>query len=64
MLCGKPAVVIAHRKGERDLLLFTWNEEKHAFQSEVLDHVLPAAAFPFDGIFDFKIDEIKKICHR
>lgn len=38
LLCGKPAVVIGHRKGERDLLLFTWNEEKHAFQSEVLDH--------------------------
>jgi len=37
-LCGKPAVVIGHRKGERDLLLFTWNEEEKKFQSQIIDH--------------------------
>lgn len=38
MLGGRPAVVIGHREGERDLLVFTWNPDQQAFQSEILDH--------------------------
>jgi hypothetical protein len=38
MLAGVPAVVIGHRKGDRDLILFTWNAEAKKFQSEILDH--------------------------
>lgn len=37
-LLGKPAVIIGHRKGERDLLLFTWDQDKGEFQAEILDH--------------------------
>ena len=37
MLCGKPAVVIGHRKAERNLVLFTWNPEKACYESAVMD---------------------------
>lgn len=37
-LCGSQAVVIGHRKGTRDLIVFTWNNEKRMFQAEILDH--------------------------
>ncbi len=37
-LGGKPSVVIGHREGGRDLLLFTWNKEKREFESQVIDH--------------------------
>lgn len=36
-LCGRPAVVIGHRKGDRDLLAFTWDQEQ-GYQVQVLDH--------------------------
>ena len=35
---GKPAVVIGHRQGERDLLLFTWNRDAKEYQVQILDH--------------------------
>lgn len=37
MLGGKPVVVIGHREGERNLLLFTWDEDKEVFESHVID---------------------------
>lgn len=37
MLCGKPGVVIGHRKGSRDLLAFTYNKESGSYQVQVLD---------------------------
>lgn len=37
-LCSKPAVVIGHRKGERNLIAFTYNKEEQSYQSEILDH--------------------------
>ncbi|MDO4555681.1 MAG: hypothetical protein Q4B70_11100 [Lachnospiraceae bacterium] len=37
MLCGKPAVVIGHRKGERNLIAFTYNKEQKAYESQILD---------------------------
>lgn len=37
-LCGKPAVVIGHRKGERNLIAFTYNKEEQSYQSEILDY--------------------------
>lgn len=36
-LCGKPCLVVGHRQGERNLLLFTWNKETSNYQWEVLD---------------------------
>jgi len=36
-LCGKPALVVGHRQGERNLLLFTWNKENGQYQWEELD---------------------------
>lgn len=36
MVCGRPGVIIGHRKGDRDLLLFTY--EEGAYRSQVLDH--------------------------
>lgn len=35
MVCGKPAVIIGHRNGERNLLAFTY--EKGGYQAQVLD---------------------------
>ncbi len=37
MLCGKPALVTGHRKGERDLMVFTYNREKGAYEMEYID---------------------------
>ena len=37
-ICGKPAVIIGHRQGERDLLIFFWNYDEQAYQAEILDH--------------------------
>jgi hypothetical protein len=36
-LCGKPVLVVGHRQGERNLLLFTWNKENKQYQWEVID---------------------------
>ena len=37
-LCGKPSVVIGHRKGERDLIVFTYNMDNQQYEAEVIDH--------------------------
>ena len=37
-LLGKPAVVIGHREGSRDLLLFTYQKDQKQYQPEILDH--------------------------
>nr|WP_024838466.1 hypothetical protein [Clostridium sp. 12(A)] len=36
-LCGRPCLVVGHRQGERNLLLFTWNKDISNYQWEVLD---------------------------
>ena len=36
-LLGRPAVIIGHRQGERNLLLFTWDQDKGDFRADVLD---------------------------
>lgn len=48
-LLGKPAVIIGHRKGERNLLLFTWEQEKGQYQVEILDRDCgPANVFKYE----------------
>jgi hypothetical protein len=37
-LGSKNAAIIGHRKGERDLLVFTYNKESGSYQAEVIDH--------------------------
>lgn len=37
-LLGKPAAVVGHRKGERNLIAFTYDEEAGAYKSEILDY--------------------------
>lgn len=37
MLCGKPAIVIGHRKAERNLLVFTYNEVTKEYEVQVID---------------------------
>lgn len=37
MLCGQPAVVVGHRKGERNLLAFTWNPRRGLYEAQILD---------------------------
>lgn len=37
MLCGHPAAVIGHRKGERNLIAFRWNKAEEKYQSEIID---------------------------
>lgn len=36
-LLGKPAAVVGHRKGKRNLIAFTYNKETAAYESEILD---------------------------
>lgn len=36
-LCGKPALVVGHRQGERNLLAFTWDGDSKSYCLEVLD---------------------------
>lgn len=38
LLCGKPAVVVGHRKGERNLIAFTYDSKAKAYKSEILDY--------------------------
>ena len=37
-LLNRPALVVGHRKGERNLIAFTYNKETKSYQSEILDH--------------------------
>ncbi|MDO4942679.1 MAG: hypothetical protein Q4E73_07555 [Lachnospiraceae bacterium] len=37
MLCGKPAVVIGHRKGARNLIAFTYDKKTGCYVSEIID---------------------------
>lgn len=37
VICGKPSVVIGHRKAERNLILFTYNAENKKFESKIID---------------------------
>lgn len=36
-LCGRKALVVGHRKGERNLIVFTWNEKTQTYEAEVID---------------------------
>lgn len=36
-LLGKPAAVVGHRKGKRNLIAFTYNKETRTYESEILD---------------------------
>lgn len=48
-LLGKPAVIIGHRKGDRDLLLFTWDQTAKQYVVTVLDHDCgPANVFKYE----------------
>jgi len=38
MLCGKPVMVVGHRKGDRDLLVFSYNQDKKTYETKVIDH--------------------------
>lgn len=40
---GRPTVVIGHRKGDRKLIAFYWNQEKCNYETEVLDEGCGAA---------------------
>lgn len=37
MLCGKPALVIGHRQGERNLIAFTYNPDADTYETQILD---------------------------
>ncbi|MBB5264013.1 hypothetical protein HNP82_001118 [Catenibacillus scindens] len=37
MICGRPAVVIGHREGEKNLILFTWDKERKEYIYEYID---------------------------
>lgn len=37
MICGKPGIVIGHRKAERNLLLFTYNSTTKKYEVQILD---------------------------
>lgn len=37
MLCGKPSLVIGHRKAERNLMVFTFDQEVSEYKMQVID---------------------------
>lgn len=37
MLCGRPALVIGHRQGERKLLAFTYNPVQKSYEAQMID---------------------------
>lgn len=37
MLCKTPAVVVGHRKGKRNLMAFTWNNDNGSYEVQVID---------------------------
>lgn len=37
MLAKTPAVIIGHREGEQNLLMFTWNKERKNFEAQIID---------------------------
>jgi hypothetical protein len=37
MLCGKPSLVVGHRKAERNLLVFTYNDATKNYEVQVID---------------------------
>lgn len=37
ILCGKPAVVIGHRQGARNLIAFAWSDERQEYETQILD---------------------------
>lgn len=48
MLCGRPALVIGHREGERNLLAFTYNPDQASYEAEILDRDCgPANVFKY-----------------
>lgn len=56
LLCGKPAVVIGHRQGKRNLLAFTYDQETKGYQVQVLDQDCGSA-----NIYKFQKDGIDRI---
>ncbi len=48
-LMGEKAVIIGHRQGERNLLVFTWDEQHKTYKAEIIDHDCgPANVFKFE----------------
>ncbi len=37
MLCGRPALVIGHRQGERNLLVFTYDPVQKSYEAQIID---------------------------
>lgn len=37
IICGKPSVVIGHREGNKNLMVYTYNQEEKKYQAEVID---------------------------
>lgn len=37
-LMGQKAVVIGHREGARDLMVFTWDQKNRTYKMEIIDH--------------------------
>ncbi|BCN29336.1 hypothetical protein [Anaeromicropila herbilytica] len=36
-LCGKPSLIVGHRQGERNLIVFTYNENEKKYESQIID---------------------------
>lgn len=48
-LCGEPALVVGHRKAERNLMVFTYNKEAEKYESQILDEDCgPANVYHFE----------------
>lgn len=48
-LCGEPALIVGHRKAERNLIAFTYNQATGTYQTQILDEDCgPANVFHFE----------------
>lgn len=49
-LCGEPALVVGHRKAERNLIAFTYNQAAGKYETQILDEDCgPANVFHFEN---------------
>ena len=56
MLCGRPALITGHRKGERDLMVFTYDQQEKTYKMDYIDRDCGSA-----NVYHFQKDGYDKL---
>ena len=56
MLCGRPALITVHRKGERDLMVFTYDQQEKTYKMDYIDRDCGSA-----NVYHFQKDGYDKL---